>query len=322
MSELRPSHGDVTGEYLAARSGAGIVADRHSMFWVTGPDAVSFLQGIISQDVEQLSPGAVGRSLLLEPRGKLRDIVWVLRGEDRVGFVSAADAQATMEELARWKIRVKADLTMEERPVTAVVGPRSTDVVRELMADPPQPGSWSAGPPLVAAVDLGPQRRYFVVGSTVDELVGAGGVPVGSLAYDAVRIEAGEPRMGVDVDEKTIPQEAGLVADTVSFTKGCYLGQELVARIDSRGRVNRSLRGVVVADAVLPPAGATVVHSGEPRGTVTSVAESLHLRAPVGLALVRREVADGDAVTLEWDGGSADAEVRALPLDDFSEVGR
>ncbi|HSG79508.1 MAG TPA: glycine cleavage T C-terminal barrel domain-containing protein, partial [Acidimicrobiia bacterium] len=96
------------------------------------------------------------------------------------------------------------------------------------------------------------------------------------------------------------------------------LGQELVARIDSRGHVNRHLRGVALIDTVVPPEGSELMAGDAAVGTLTSVAESLTVMAPVGLALVRREVEPGTEVTVRWEGGSARARVLALPLDDFS----
>jgi folate-binding protein YgfZ len=156
--------------------------------------------------------------------------------------------------------------------------------------------------------------RHFIVNAGLDEVAAAGARPVGLLAHTAVRVEMGEPVMGVDVDEATIPQEAGLETDAVSFTKGCYLGQELVARIDSRGHVNRHLRGVVLAENALPPDGADVMAAAATVGSITSVSESLQVGAPIGLGLIRREVDAGTAVEIRWPGGSAKAEVRALPL--------
>ena len=124
--------------------------------------------------------------------------------------------------------------------------------------------------------------------------------------------------MGIDVDRDTIPQETGLVPEAVSFTKGCFLGQELVARIDSRGRVNRHLRGVTIGENVLPPEGATLWQGGAGVGKLSSVGESLALRAPVALAMVRREVEPGEEVEIRWEGGGTRGTVRPLPLDDFS----
>jgi folate-binding protein YgfZ len=123
--------------------------------------------------------------------------------------------------------------------------------------------------------------------------------------------------MGHELTDQTIPVEAGqwLIDASVSFTKGCYTGQELVARIDSRGgNVPRHLRGIVVGTNVVPPVGATVEVDGKEVGAITSVAESLERRAPVALAYVRRAVEPPADVTLTWEGGSAPARVEELPL--------
>jgi folate-binding protein YgfZ len=151
-------------------------------------------------------------------------------------------------------------------------------------------------------------------------VVESGATRIGHLAATTIRIEAGEPQMGVDVDEGTIPQETGLVAETVDFAKGCYLGQELVARIESRGHVNRHLRGLLVHDAIIPPRGAVVSDDDKELGLVTSTGESFELRAPVALAMIRREAEPGDAVRLEWNGGSTNATVQPLQLDPFEDT--
>jgi len=134
-------------------------------------------------------------------------------------------------------------------------------------------------------------------------------------AWESVRIEAGIPVMGRELDESTIPAEAGIVEQSVSWTKGCYTGQELVARIDSRGgNVPRRLRGLVIGTNVLPPPGARVLNGEKDVGRVTSVGESLDRKAPVALAYVGRAVEPPADVTVTWDGGSAPARVEALPL--------
>jgi aminomethyltransferase len=134
-------------------------------------------------------------------------------------------------------------------------------------------------------------------------------------AYEVVRIEAGIPAMGRELDESTIPAEAGLVDRTVSFTKGCYTGQELVARIDSRGgNVPRRLRGVVVGGGVDPPAGARLLSGEKDVGRLTSVAQSPTRPAALALAYVGRAVTPPADVTVAWDDESAPARVEALPL--------
>jgi tRNA-modifying protein YgfZ len=302
---VRASYGDVTAEYRALRTAAAVVGITHDLVWVEGRDAVSFLHGLLSQDVEAMPPGSVARSFLLGPQGKLRALLWLLRGDERVGILADAGlGERVAADLAGYRIRVKAEIRSDDRGVWGLWGPEAPAALgvedRWVERD---------GVLLAPAPPAG-LARVLVVGEPP-----VGGLPhAGALAVRAVRVEAGEPVMGVDVDESTIPQETGLVAEAVSFSKGCYLGQELVARIDTRGHVNRRLRGLSVTRNVLPPDGSAVWAGDREVGAITSVAESLTVGAPVGLALVRREVEAGDEVALRWEGGEALAVVRDLPM--------
>jgi folate-binding protein YgfZ len=312
--------GDITGEYLALRRGAAAVTGLHEVVWVSGPDGVTFLDGLLSQSISAIPVGGGAPSLLLAPQGKLRATLWVLRGSDRIGLVADAGRGAVVvEDLTRFKIRVEAELALDDRPVVDVWGPRAALALSQAGFAVPDDRSWvDSGDLTVAALPFARSSlpRFVVVGAA-DEELDAGGIPSsGRLAAAAVRIEAGEPVMGVDIDEGTIPQEAGIVAAAVDFTKGCYLGQELVARIESRGRVNRHLRGLVITTNVLPPVGAEVVRGDRSVGRLSSVAESLELRAPVALALLRREAEPDDEVEIRWEGGSTTARVTDLPLDE------
>ncbi|NNC75371.1 MAG: hypothetical protein HKN93_07645, partial [Acidimicrobiia bacterium] len=309
--------GDVTAEYLALKRGAAAIPGSRDVIWVRGSDAVEFVDGLVSQDVSAMVEGEVARSLLLSPKGKLVAPHWLLRGNDAVGLVTdTAAAEAAADSLRRFKIRVDADVSIDPGPVIEVWGPGAPAVLLGAGLDP---GSgWSrhdSGAVAALGFRHGGPPRWVVTGIALETLRAAGAMPGGLLARTAVGIERGEPVMGVDVDEGTIPEEADLVEGAVSFTKGCYLGQELVARIDSRGHVNRRGRGIVLSDAVLPPLGSSVEVEGAAVGQVTSVAESLDLRAPVAYAMVRAEVEPGSPVQLVWDGGSAEGVVRAFPLE-------
>ena len=308
--------GDVTGEYLAMKRAAALVEGRLEVTRVTGPDTVRFLDGLLSQAIEPLPAGGAARSLLLAPQGKLRAMLWVLRAGDGVRLVSdGGRGEVVRNDLNRFRIRV--DATVEAgTPVVEVWGPAGADVLAEAGLAAPASGTWQEEGGMVANLPLlsSSLPRFVVDAAHAECIISAGAVRAGSLAVGAVRIEAGEPAVGVDVDETTIPQEAGVVAASVDFTKGCYLGQELVARIDSRGHVNRHLRGLVIAENVIPPLGAEVVADGKEVGTLTSTAESLDLRAPIALALVRREVEPGAAVDIVWQTGHVKAHVRSLPL--------
>lgn len=242
------------------------------MVTVSGPGAAAFLQGILSQDVETLDPTKARRSFLLGPQGKLRALLWIVREDERFElFTDAGFGSVVVGDLTHYKIRVKAQIS-EPVPVWQVIGPGG-DV----------------------HAPLGTIARSFSIDPPV-ELVGL------SIAqWTALRIEAGEPVMGADVDEKTIPQESGLVDDAVSFTKGCYLGQELVARIDTRGHVNRHLRGLRLSGPA--PLGSVVTAVADAVGVLTSTAWSERQSSHVGLAMLKRTVTPGDSVQVDGHHG-------------------
>lgn len=259
------------------------LAPAPEVVWFRGADAIKFLNDLISQEIGKLPPGSVARSLLLGPQGKLQFILWVLRGDDEVGLVTEdGRGDELVEALTRYRIRVDVEIAKEERDICLVVGER-TDA----------PGTWTAeGDAVVADLSWDTVARTLQIGETAPDLA-----HLSADDYTLARIEAGMPLMGVDVDENTIPQETGLVADSISFDKGCFLGQELVARLDSRGgRVNRHLRILQLDSPVA--AGTALSADGKGVGTVTSVSG---LR---GLALVWREVEPGARVDAEGVGAT------------------
>ncbi len=315
--------GDVTGEYLALRTGAGVVADRFEAVWIRGADTTPFLQATLTQDMSGCATGDVTRAFLLTPKGKVRALLWVLVGANEVILLCDRGLQAdVLRGLVSLNINMEVTIDAVLGPVIEVIGPTAATVVGSLGYDVQEPGRWvftEAGHCVAAIghirVDL---PRFVLIGPSIDAVTNAGGVRVGDGAADAVRIEAGEPQAGCDFDASALVHEVGALDGAVSFTKGCYLGQEMVERIDARGRVTRRIVGVVVGTNVIPPPGCDVVQGSAVRGRVTSTAESLYLRAPIVLAMVRREVTDGSDVTLEWNGGSAPGTVHELPLDTFA----
>ncbi len=322
------SDGAVTAAAAAQRSAddidalttrAGVVRAAHSLVWVKGPDATTFLDGLISQSVAGTEPGEVRRSLLLSPQGKMRALLWVLGGEsDQVGLVTQKATESTVvEDLTRFRFRVDAAIEIDERPVVTVAGPGAADAL--LAGDIPRPGAgWLPTASGLAATIPFPNAapaRYVLVGDAA-AAISSSAPAVGASAYESLRIAAGEPVGNVDFDDTTISHELGPVDEAVDFNKGCYLGQELVARIDSRGRVTRTLRAIVVPGSV-PLAGATLTTPDREVGVVSSAAPSLAGDATIGLALVHHEVADGAAVTATIEATALAAEVRSLPLHPF-----
>jgi len=246
------------------------------LVWFRGPDVIRFLNDLLSQEIAVMAPGEVRRSMLLNPQGRMDHLLWVLRGEDEVGLVTdpgrGADLATT---LSRYRIRVAVEVEQSADPAWLVIGPY-TDA-----AD-----SWSrTGGGLVADVSWSDVPRFLVVGER-PELPGIDGD-----AVEMLRIQAGEPVVGVDTGPSTIPQETGLVPVTVDVEKGCFLGQELVGRIHRRGHVNKQLR-VLEFSGDAGEIGAEVTKGELTVGTLTSVSGS------VGLATLRREVEPGESVTV------------------------
>ncbi len=268
---------------------------------VSGPDALSYLQGQVSQDLGALEPGGAVETLVLSPQGKLDGYAWVVRlSEDEAVLISAIGfGEALYDRLVRFKIRVKAELVLEAWERAVLRGPKVL-----LATNDPDAVAVRVAYPGYAGVDLvGP------------EIALPDDVPIGTdEGFEAARIEAGFPKMGAELTEKTIPQEAGIVGRTVSFTKGCYTGQELVARIDARGgKVPRRLVGLVI-DGADVTAGDTLLFEGNDVGWVTSAAFSPRVQAQVALAYLKRDVAVPIEIEVITESGSSPAEASALPL--------
>lgn len=315
--------------YSALRDGFAALRLERDVMRVCGPDAQSYLQGQTSQDVAKLGDGDWAWALVLQPQGKLDAFVRVSRrGPDE--FLLDTDAgmgPALVARLGRFKLRTKVDIDQLDWQVVAVRGTARP-------APPAAPSeSGAAGGAATAAVafewavpfEWGGLAGYDLFGPSVTMPIGA--TPVDAAAYEAVRVEAGFPRHGDELDDRTIPAEAGLVEASVSFTKGCYTGQELVARIDSRGsNVPRRLRGLLLSGPA--EGGARLVDlaaAGEPEapgsarkevGRLTSVARSPRL-GWVGLGYVGRSVELGATLAVRdagAEGGDVQARVQLLPL--------
>ena len=258
---------------------------------VMGPQAAEFLQGQLSQDLAAIASGTSVCSFLLQPTGKVD--AWFRIGPITDGFVievAGGFGDAVKARLDRFKLRTKVDIELAATPWThrAVRARRQSGPGPDVMA------------PAIAGLAF----------AEADDLP-----TVGIDAYEAVRIECGVPAMGAELTDETIPAEMGqwIIAASVSFTKGCYTGQELVARIDSRGgNVPRPLRGLVLDDA-LPSEGAEVLVDGESVGHVTSAARSPGLGV-VALAPVARKVEPPTDVVVRWPDGESAGQVRELPL--------
>ena len=313
---------DLEADTAALRSGAGAFRAARDVVAVRGPEAETYLQGQLSQDLSALAIGASADSLLLEPDGKLSALLRVTR-TDGQGFVLDVEGgygDAVMARLRRFVLRSKVEMTPLAWRCLSLRGPAvgvaaagllAVLAERGVLAIPFEWNGWK-GTDLLGPEDvvLGPDEVALP----------AGIVACGPEAVEACRIVVGIPAMGTELTGKTIAAEAGLVERTVSFTKGCYTGQELVARIDSRGsNVARRLCGVVVPGDDPPPVGAGVwtADGGHEVGSLSSVAWSPGHGAWVALATVHRRVVPPEGVVVTWGDGPTHrvaAEARPLPL--------
>jgi len=320
-------------ETEALRRGAGAFRSARDVLALRGPDAPAYLQGQLSQDVEALAVGASAESLLLEPDGKLCALVRVTRtGEqDFVLDLDGGFGEAAAARLRRFLLRSKVEMERLDWRCTSVRGHESEQATHRLGVEAPGRGilvlpfAWNGW----HGVDLlGPADAVPAPGDL------PGGVRTcGPAAVEACRIVSGVPAMGAELTNKTIAAEAGLVERTVSFTKGCYTGQELVARIDARGsNVARRLVGVVApgerTTGTAPLAPGMTLHAGDRPagdgaaddkvvGTITSAAWSPELGSWVALGYLHRGVAAPGPVRVrsgDGTGGSRPARVEVLPL--------
>jgi folate-binding protein YgfZ len=301
-------------DYGALRGGVCALDLGRDVVRVQGPDASTYLQGQCSQDIASLDTGASADALLLSPQGKLDALVRVTRaGEDDYYVdVDAGYGPAVVARLSRFKLRVKVDITLTDWTCLSLRGPAAAELVHR--------GSLAPGTAVVVPFDWGGVVGVDLMGA--DPETPAAVRRCGPESWQSVRVEAGIPVMGSELDERTIAAEADLLERCVSFTKGCYTGQELVARLDARGnKVARRLRGLVMdgpAGATAPPAaGAEVVVGDKTVGRLTSVAWSPALDATVALAYLHRQVEPPCSVdVVPGDPGASvvHAEARLLPL--------
>src|SRR4051795_956184 len=305
--------------YRALTAGAGLV-DRSELgkLALTGDQAAEMLNGQVSNDVEALVPGTGCYAALLTNKGKMLGDLRVLNTGGQLLLITERSAlQALFDQLRRGMIGWRAELHKRtvQQGLLSVIGPRARAVAGAsgLPADEHANAAAEIGgaPVLLVVTHLGVDVVCAAedTARVRDALVEAGAVAAEEPAAELVRVESGRPRYGIDLDETTIPQEAGLNDRAVSFTKGCYVGQETVARLHWRGKPNRHLRGLRLS---APAPSGTPLRLGEREvGRLASVALS-PVHRPIALAIVRREAGVGE--TLSVGDGAISAQVVELPF--------
>ena len=337
--QLPLHYGDPKAEYRALRHGFGLIdLSSRGLIRVEGRDRQRFLNAMLSNNTADLEPGQGCYATFLNPKGHM--VTDLVVYADVASYLLEVEPHAIptfLEAIDFYVISEDVTFAIETGKWAAlgVQGPKAPDAMaavggQDTLRDLAPYGSQ---PHRVADHDVWTARRSYArepgylllvspaaaatVWTTIRQQGETfGGCPVGLEALDILRIESGTPRFGVDMTAATIPIEANL-QDAISYTKGCYVGQEVIARIDARGHVNHQLVGLLLGDAGLPEAGAKIFSPQREVGWITSATQSPALQQTIALGYVRRESLEpGTALQVHTEAGDLPATVSALPFDD------
>jgi folate-binding protein YgfZ len=315
-------------QYQALNDNVGfIVLSNRTQIALTGRDRVSFLNNFCTNDIKKLTPGDGCEAFITNVQGKILAFVHVACGEDSIRLETVAgQAEKIITHLDRYLITedVEFEDLSEQRSIIAIAGENSQKALGSLLEAPipAEPNRHASAQFLSTSVLVqsvratsGPCFFASVEDSAIEQLesalASAGAIKCSRAAWETCRIEAGFPEYDRDISEKNLPQEVGRNESAISLIKGCYLGQETVARIDALGHVNWHLTGIRCPDSDLPEPGAQFKSGDTAVGSVTSACYSPRLSSPLAMGYVRREYAEPGTKLSCMD---TDAEVVQLPL--------
>jgi len=336
--EIPVHYGDPVAEHSAVRSGVGIADLSHrGKIRVTGEDRVKWLQSVISNDILPLTTGQGLYSSFLTHKGKMLSYFRVYALPDSLFIEDVGEiGETTFQALRKFLLygtKAKMENCAETWGLVLISGPKATGLIQTAFGTDVN----GLKPLSFVTLDIGGTPALLIrteeTGETdIEILLPADGLattwerlwavgtpmglkPFGAQAREMLRIEAGLPRAGLDLTEEVVPPEANLEGIAFSLTKGCYPGQEVVARMDTYGSVRRHLVGLLLQDAVLPPKGAKLFSGDREVGWVSSSAHSPSVGCSVAFGFPLRDfTAPGTALTVEVEGQRHHAIVRALPF--------
>jgi tRNA-modifying protein YgfZ len=294
-----------------------------------GADRVRFLNGLVTCEVKALAEGEGTYGFVTSVQGRVLADVVVLAVADELWLeVPAGEEEAVASHLAKYLIADRVEIASFDAEVVTLAGPGAATLLKSSLGRGSLPsGPWSHRPAALAGASGRVVRRGIAPVETFDlwlqpgggpavraHLQAAGAAAAGGEAWEVLRVERGIPAFGRDFGPDNFPQETGLGELAVSYDKGCYLGQEIVARIHYRGGVNKSLRGLRFAGVdAPPPTGTPLLADGRPAGTVGTVAVS-PVHGPIALAILHQR-ANVPGTVLQVEGGG-EAEVVEPPFGD------
>jgi folate-binding protein YgfZ len=323
---LPDDFGDAAAEYYFVRESVGLIDKNYRAYLsFTGPDRVRYLNAILTNNIKDLPPGQGIVSLLLNPQGHILAEIGTYAFADRLFCVSYSMIR---ERLIEWldKYIIMDDVTLTDETerfgTLALEGPKASAVVQELAGvDLRQWADFFSQDGTVASIPCRIVKRSpggiagaeFVVEreklqelwhALLEAVRGHGGGPAGYTAMSAIRLAQGIPWFGYDFGEKQIPHEAGLQDSHISYTKGCYTGQEIVERVRSRGQVNRLRVGLLFSGDAVPEAGSPLTMDRKEVGYVTRAAKLPDPPRVIGMGYVRKEATSPES-KLQWRSGTA-----------------
>ena len=336
-SEVVDHYGDLDREYDALVNQAGVIdLSFRGRLCVTGNDRVRFLHGQVTNDIKKLHEGDGCYAALITAKGRTEsDLnIYCLAEELLLDFEPGLDS-TVCQRLEKYIIADDVGIMNVAAlyGMLSVQGPRSVEIVRAAAWTTDLPAVPSKFVKFATASGEGyllNQPRLGTAGydlflptselrSAAEKLVDLarnfGGRATGWQAFEVARVEAGIPRFGADIDSSNIPLEAGLENRAISFSKGCYIGQEVISRIKTYSEVSKSLQGLRLEPiGPLPLKGDKLFHAGREVGYITSAVESPKVKAPIALGYVRKEVNQlGTELTVRTNGGDVVAHIVELP---------
>lgn len=337
--ELPLHYGNPLEEYNAIRNGLALSDLSYQGLWLlTGVDCEKFLQGLISNDLPKPENHLGTHACLLTAKGKiLSDFFLYPLPEGFLMTLESTNAEDTKTQLMRFRMRSKVEMETLDWGRLLISGPKAQNLLEKFFGSPlPKMGENAFiekdmdGTRIICiqrSITGGCDFHLYTPLENLETIwkyllsKGAdwGIQPVGQEALEICRIEAGLPRYGIDINADTLPNEAGIQDKVISYTKGCFPGQEVIARIKTYGHVNKQLSGLILESTTLPKQGAEVFHDKKSVGWVTSTTKSPLLKKVIAMGYLRREaLKPGTPLTVTIESGQVPAKATALPFYDNS----
>jgi folate-binding protein YgfZ len=330
--ETAACFGDSRHEFAALVRHCGVYdLGWHAQFQIAGRDRTRWLNGMVTNNIRDLAPGCGNYNFLLNAQGHIQGDLYVYnRGETFIACTERAQLETILRLLRKYIIMDQVELTEAGDQLTAIGlrGPHAGEVLRQARFEGDLPESaamvevdWQGqrlsltrtARERLPEYELWMPRKHAETGGLWDALVAAGATPAGTDALEMFRVAAGIPRYGVDIRERDLPQETAQM-HALHFSKGCYIGQEIVERIRSRGSVHRTLTGLEI-EAAVPAPGTRIQLNGKEVGEITSALQAPRLDddncISLALGYIRRE---GAAPGTQVQAGEAPARISALPF--------